>query len=578
MRKLFLEADERKAAVMKIDEVCADASETGIAEPARKSVDLSRGCSCLLERSPLPMFIVDGAERRVSYVNPAFCRLIGKESQELLGNPVAKIALEGWDENCSTLLEQVYRRGTSDNAENQEQTIRSCDTEFWTYTMWTVFVQNEQSKSGVMIYVANATESISAHQSNYKLNLEIREINQELVIAGIRERELAEAAAENQQQLFQAQKMEGLGRLAGGIAHDFNNMLTAILGYTELAGETLGVDDAVQDYLRNIRKAADRAALLTNQLLAFARKQIIEPKIVNLNVLIMEIDEMLRRLIGEHIELGLLLQSDLGQARIDPGQFGQALINLTVNARDAMPDGGKITIETKNISLDAKNASELEDCAPGDYVLVRVSDTGTGIPIELQSHLFEPFFTTKDQGKGTGLGLATCYGIVKQSGGQIHVESASGEGVVFSIYLPRETKAITPSQREIFHELPVASGTILLVEDEPMVRDIGAKILRGQGYVVLEAENGIDALRLISDYPDVINLLVTDVVMPKMGGRELADRLSVLLPGIKVLYTSGYTDDSDVHQRILEPGSAFLQKPFLPLALVKKAHEVLSDE
>ncbi len=578
MQNRFPEAEERKATLMKIDEACADAVEAGHEELARRTVDPLRFCHHFLEWSPLPMLISGRAEHTVIYVNPAFCRLIGKESQELLGNPVAKIAPEGWDENCSTLLDEVYHMGTTYKVANHEQTIRSCHTESWTYSMWTVLDQNEQFGSGVMIYVANAAESTSTHQSNYKLNLEIREINQQLVIAGIRERELAEAAAENQQQLFQAQKMEGLGRLAGGIAHDFNNMLTAILGYTELAGETLGVDDAVQDYLRNIRKAADRAALLTNQLLAFARKQIIEPKIVNLNVLIMEIDEMLRRLIGEHIELALLLQSDLGQARIDPGQFGQALINLTVNARDAMPDGGKITIETKNISLDAKNASELEDCAPGDYVLVRVSDTGTGIPIELQSHLFEPFFTTKDQGKGTGLGLATCYGIVKQSGGHIYVKSASGEGVDFSIYLPRETKAITRANKETFHELPVASGTILLVEDEPMVRDIGAKILRGQGYVVLEAENGIDALQLIDAYPDEIDLLVTDVVMPKMGGRELADRLNVLLPGIKVLYTSGYTDDSDVHQRILEPGSAFLQKPFLPAALAKKAFEILSDE
>jgi PAS domain S-box-containing protein len=540
-----------------------------------RAMGLLHLCRSVTENSPLPMVAVEGITHIVSYVNPAFCRLAAKEADDLIGNPFAEVVPEGERNGCLALLDRVYRTGNTESLADQEHTAAASTPAYWSYTMWAVLAPDGRI-AGVMIHVTDTTEATLAHQHREKMSQKIQEINQELLISGIRQHELAEVAASSQRQLFQAQKMESIGRLAGGIAHDFNNLLTAILGFTELAEESLRPDDEVQEYLHSIQKAAERAAMLTSQLLAFARKQIVEPKIVNLNILIRDIDKMLRRLIGEHIELTLVLQPDLGHSRIDPGQFGQVLINLVVNARDAMPGGGRITIQTANVTW--KESEERRPGAAGDYVLLTVSDTGTGIDPEMQTHLFEPFFTTKEQGKGTGLGLATCYGIVQQSRGHIQVDSMPGQGTTLSIYLPREAEATLPAPQEAASALPPATGTILLVEDEPMVRAIGAQILRRQGYTVFEAENGSEALRWIDDYGGEIDLLVTDMVMPKMGGRELADRLHVTRPHLKVLYTSGYTNDAIIHQGILDPGLAFLQKPFLPVALAQKVREVLLSE
>jgi PAS domain S-box-containing protein len=378
-------------------------------------------------------------------------------------------------------------------------------------------------------------------------------------------------------QLLQAQKMESVGRLAGGIAHDFNNLLTAILGYAELAEDETDPQE-VRQYLSHVRQAAEKASDLTRQLLTFARRQIIAPRTVNINDLILSLDKLLRRLIGENIELVMLPKEGLHSVKVDPGQFEQILVNLVVNSRDAMPDGGKITIETANVTLDAEYARQHEEVVPGEYVLLAVSDTGSGMEEAIRLHIFEPFFTTKEKGRGTGLGLATVYGIVKQSGGHIWLYSEPGEGTAFKIYLPRTTEtpeAVSNAPRKTVQ--PGGSETILLVEDEPAVRALAAQTLQARGYAVIEAMNGEEALRLVKGREAQIRLLITDVVMPQMNGKELAERLQALHPGMKVLYSSGYTENTIVHHGVLKPGIAFLSKPFTPTMLAGKVREVLDS-
>lgn len=378
-----------------------------------------------------------------------------------------------------------------------------------------------------------------------------------------------------EEQLLQAQKLESVGRLAGGIAHDFNNLLTAILGYGELAQEETNENPYVNECLGNMIEAANRASRLTGQLLAFARKQVIEPKIVNLNDLILGLDKMLRRLIGENIELLLLPSENLNFVRVDPGQFEQIVANLVINARDAMSRGGKITVETHNAILDDEYCRSNEGVLPGDYVVLIVSDTGTGMDAAVKLHIFEPFFTTKEQGRGTGLGLATVYGIVKQAGGHIWLYSEPGVGTTFKIYLPRTSE--TPVTTETMSALPNAldgAETLLLVEDEAAVRELTAQTLKRYGYTVLEAANGEEALQLVKGREADVALLVTDIVMPKVDGRELAVRLQKENPALKILYTSGYTENAILHHGILEPGIAFLAKPFTLTQLMRKIREV----
>jgi len=379
-------------------------------------------------------------------------------------------------------------------------------------------------------------------------------------------------------QLLQSQKMETVGRLAGGIAHDFNNLLTAITGYADLALEDLPPASPVRGDIEDLRKAADRATSLTRQLLAFARKQLIEPRIVNLNQLISDMDGFIRRLIGEQLELSTLPAPNLGSVRVDTNQIEQVVINLVINARDAMPQGGRLTIATANVVIDAGYAGEHIDVTPGRYVLLTVGDTGGGMDAAVQEHLFEPFFTTKGLGRGTGLGLATCYGIVKQHGGYILPYSEPGRGTLMKVYLPRVDAPLDPLPSAEVYTNARGDETILLVEDEAAVRELAARVLRGQGYMVLEAGDGLEALRVV-DREDTgrIDLLVTDVVMPGLGGGELAERLSALRPGIKVLFTSGYTDDTLLHAGQLISGTHFLHKPFSPAALAQKVRGVLDS-
>ncbi|HTS19712.1 MAG TPA: PAS domain S-box protein [Verrucomicrobiae bacterium] len=382
-----------------------------------------------------------------------------------------------------------------------------------------------------------------------------------------------------QQQLQQAQKVEAIGRLAGGVAHDFNNILTTIIGYCDLLREELGVQDNARANVEEISAAAERAASLTRQLLAFSRKQTLQPKVLDLNAVIGNLDKMLRRLIGEDVDLITKLAPDLGRVKADPGQIEQVLMNLAVNARDAMPDGGKLLIETANATLDSETACLPQDVTSGDYVMIAVTDTGTGMTEEVKAHLFEPFFTTKPQGHGTGLGLSTCYGIVKQSGGHIHVYSEVGHGTTFKVCLPRISEGAlmdTPGAPMVVHK--DGSETILLVEDDLSVRGLSARLLRSKGYNVVEASNGQEALRVAQERnPGEISLLLTDVIMPEMGGRELADQFRATHPNTKILFCSGYTQEAIDRGGELEPGTAFLQKPFTPSALNQKIREVLDQ-
>jgi two-component system, cell cycle sensor histidine kinase and response regulator CckA len=382
-----------------------------------------------------------------------------------------------------------------------------------------------------------------------------------------------------EEQLFQARKLESVGRLAGGVAHDFNNLLTAILGYAELADLKLEESHAVKSDLEQICLAADRAAALTSQLLAFARRQVIEPKTVNLNELILNMQTILQRLIGEYIELVMQPTPDLYPVRIDPNQLEQILVNLVVNARDAIPlEGGRITVETGNVTLDADYVRQHEEVMPGEYVMLAVSDTGTGMEEGIRLHIFEPFFTTKEKGRGTGLGLATVYGIVKQAGGHIWLYSEVGTGTTFKIYLPRATSMVEPvSAPSAPIPSPCGTETLLVVEDETSVRALTASALKVLGYHVLEAPGGAEALRIAQAHTGDIALLITDVVMPQMSGKELAERLLAARPALKVLYVSGYTENTIVHHGVLEPGIAFLPKPFTPSTLSHKVREVLDS-
>jgi PAS domain S-box-containing protein len=379
-------------------------------------------------------------------------------------------------------------------------------------------------------------------------------------------------------QLRQAQKMEAVGQLAGGVAHDFNNLLTAIRGYSEFALSRVGSDDAgLQKDIEEIARSADRASSLTRQLLAFSRKQLLQPRILQLNDVVGEVDQMLRRLIGEDIEVVTVFGRALGRVKADPGQIEQVLVNLVVNARDAMPEGGQLTIETANVDADDELVAQHEGLTPGRYVMLAVHDTGHGMDAETRGRLFEPFFTTKEQGKGTGLGLATVYGIVKQSGGYVVVESEPGNGATFKIFLQRLEAGVDEAAPRVRVEpdRPSGSETVLLVEDEEVVRNLVREILERNGYAVLEARNGAEALELGQTCGAPIHLLVTDVVMPKMSGRELAERLVAIHPETRVLYMSGYTDGAISQQGVLDPQTELLQKPFTFDDLAQKVRQVL---
>jgi PAS domain S-box-containing protein len=376
-------------------------------------------------------------------------------------------------------------------------------------------------------------------------------------------------------QFRQAQKMEAVGRLAGGVAHDFNNLLMVISGYTEVILAKLEVDHPLYEKGRAIQQAADRATTLTRQLLAFSRKQLLELKVVDVNAIVQDMERLLSPLIGENIELITNLSAEAGHTRADAGQLEQVLMNLVVNAKDAMPEGGKVTIRTQNIAVDESHRWVQTFIRPGQYVMLSVSDTGMGMDKETQSRIFEPFFTTKEKGKGTGLGLSTVYGIVKQSGGYVMVQSEKGHGTTFNIYLTRVEAAAGQSVAPVARAAEGGSETVLLVEDEDSVRQLVRDTLAAKGYHVVEADNGQAGLDAAAKMDGTIDLVITDVVMPGMSGRELAEQLLKIRPETKVLYLSGYTEDAIVSEGTIESGTAFLQKPFTLQNLSRKVREVL---
>ncbi len=380
-----------------------------------------------------------------------------------------------------------------------------------------------------------------------------------------------------ERQLLQAQKMEAIGRLAGGIAHDFNNLLSVILGHTDILEQQAGTNGRLRKSVEATRSAAERAAALTMQLLAFSRKQVVEPAVIDLNKSVVEIQKMLHRVIGEDIELAIRLQPDLGYVKADPGQLGQVLMNLAVNSRDAMPTGGKLAIETANVEVDDTYVRQHLGARPGSFVMLAVSDTGVGMDSEVMSHIFEPFFTTKDPGKGTGLGLSMVYGIVKQNNGYIMAYSEPGRGTTFKIYLPRTSENLAATLK-LEKEFPGGSETILVVEDEVALRELTCVLLQDAGYTVLEASEVEDAISTAKDSRRKIDLLLTDVVMPRLDGRELANQLLALRPDMKILFMSGYTDDVIVHREALTKGVKLVQKPFTKATLLRKVREALEPK
>ncbi len=479
--------------------------------------------------------------------NPALARIYGYKSPEELMAAVSDIARQ--------VYVQPGQRAEFVRLLAEQKTVTGFEAQVY-------------RKNGSIIWISESVRAIyDAHGGL---------LGYEGSVEDITERKRAEEALrQTEEQLRQSQKMEAIGKLAGGIAHDFNNLLTAITGYSELLLGQVQPDSQARKNAEEIRKAAFRAASLTHQLLAFSRRQMLTTKVLNLNAVIMDLEPMFRRLIGEDIELKIVPGPALGQVRADPSQLEQIVLNLVVNARDAMPKGGTLTIETANGELSEAYADRHVSFKPGSYVLVAVSDTGCGMDAHTQARVFEPFFTTKEPGKGTGLGLATVYGIVKQSNGYIWVYSEPGHGSTFKVYLPRSGEAdrVQPDAGRV--QPPRGTETVLLVEDDDVVRGLVGNVLEGNGYQVLTASHSEEAFRLSGRYDGAIQLMVTDVVMPGMSGRELAERLASSRPKMKVLYISGYTDDAVVRHGVLTEGMAFLQKPFTPDVLLHKVREVL---
>ena len=483
--------------------------------------------------------VVTDPEGIIQYVNPAFSAMTGYTRDEALGqNP--RILKSG--QHGNEFYQSLWNTIRAGNVWHGEISNRRKDGTLYTEAMTIAPVRDP---SGTITNFIAVKEDVSERK-------------------------------QLEQQFRQAQKMEAVGRLSGGIAHDFNNLLTVINGYSEIILDSMKPDDLNRNRVGEIKKSGARAASLTRQLLAFSRQQVMEPQVLDLNSVIANMDKMLRRLIGEDIDLVTVAGKDLGRVKADPGQIEQIILNLAVNARDAMSEGGKLTIETQNAELDESYARDHVAVKPGPHVMLAISDTGAGMNPETQKHIFEPFFTTKGKGKGTGLGLSTVYGIVKQSGGNIWVYTEPGKGTTFKIYLPRIDEPLEvhpPGKAEA--EARSGTETVLLVEDEPAVRMLVLETVKLKGYRVLEAHNGAEALSIAAQHQGPIHLLITDVVMPEMGGRVLAERLAASRLGMKVLYMSGYTDNAIVHHGVLEPGTAFLQKPFTPEALALKVRDVL---
>jgi PAS domain S-box-containing protein len=498
----------------------------------------------IFQANPAAIAITRISDGRFVDVNDSLVRLLGYARDELIGRGTLELGIWIDPEDRGRVVELLK---TGESVHDREVLLRAKDGQVLTtrYTAELVELEDEPCMLSLVSDITGRKEAEEEHA-----RLEVR--------------------------FLQAQKLESVGRLAGGVAHDFNNLLTVISGYSDMLLRSLAGDEAKRAQVEQIREAGERAAALTQQLLAFSRKQIIQPRPLDLNGVIADTEKMLRRLIGEDIELLTVLEPSLGTVMADPGQIDQILLNLAVNARDAMPAGGQLLIETANVGPDPTYQARHADATSGPAVLLAVSDTGTGMDEETQRHLFEPFFTTKEKGHGTGLGLATVYGIVKQSGGWISVYSERSKGTTFKIYLPQIAAMGEKTERR---EVP-ASGlhgteTVLVVEDQEEVRALAVAALRAYGYRPLQAANGAETLALLKQDDTPIDVMVTDVVLPGMTGKELASLAAGLRPGMKVIYTSGYTENVIVNRGVLAEGVEFLPKPYTPAALVAHIRRVL---
>jgi two-component system, cell cycle sensor histidine kinase and response regulator CckA len=536
-------AEELKALRPRVQELEKADQERRRAEAALRESE--KKFQQFYDESPVGYHEVD-TKGRITRVNRKELSMLGYTAGEMLGKPLWNFFVE---EDTTRHVTLAKLSGDISFHDTFERTYRRKDG-----TTLPVFIEDRllRDKSGQVIGMRSAVEDITER------------------------RQTQEALRKSEEQLRQWQKVEAIGRLAGGVAHDFNNLLMTIKGCSELLLNAFDRRDPRRDEVEEILKAADRATSLTRQLLAFGRRQVLQPQLLDLNSIVMNMDKMLRRLIGEDVQLITSLDPELWPVKVDPGMIEQVVMNLAVNSRDALPNGGKLTIETSNVVHDDEYASAHISVKPGHYVMLAVSDNGSGMDKEVQSHLFEPFFTTKEKGRGSGLGLSTVYGIIKQSGGNIWAYSEPGQGTTFKIYLPRvekTAKVYKPKARP--STAPGGTETILLVEDEEAVRTMVSRILQNKGYTVLEARHGLEAIDICERYQESIHLMVTDVIMPQMSGRELAERLAPVLPDMKVLYMSGYPDNTIVQHGVLEAGTAFLQKPFTLNALELKVREVL---
>jgi two-component system cell cycle sensor histidine kinase/response regulator CckA len=491
----------------------------------------------LFENNPQPMWVFDDETLAFLAVNAAACRHYGYGRDEFLAMTIRDIRPP---EDVSALAQRL----ATEPREYQESGV-------WRH----------RRKDGTIMDVEIASHPLTFEGRPAQL----------VLATDITDRRKLES------QLRQSQKMEAIGQLAGGIAHDFNNLLTAILGYAALLSSQLPKDEILQEEIGEISKAGQRAATLTRQLLAFSRLQVLEPRVLDLNASVRGIETMLRRLIGEHIELVTILEPSLASVRADAGQIEQVILNLVVNSRDAMPDGGRLVIRTGNLEMVEAEALRQASTHPGHYVMLTVSDTGSGMDAATQARIYEPFFSTKTKDRGTGLGLSTVYGIVQQSGGSIWSASEVGKGTTFKVFLPMADGVAAAAEASPPDRTAApATETILLVEDDPSLRKLALRILKGLGYTVLEASAGPAALALAKQYPGSIDLVLSDVVMPRMTGSEFVSALRVLRPEVSVLYMSGYNDDAIIRHHILEAKAAFLQKPFTPASLAEKIRDVLN--
>ena len=521
-----------------VDEILVTAAIRDITERKRREYDLSF-LAAVVESSPDAIISLTPGGIVLTW-NHGAERIFGYSAAEATGRSIQFLSPRGRPVEGLTLMERVERADTVEPFE----TVRV-------------------KKDGTQIHIALTLSSIKNSDG-------------EVVGVSTVARDVTESK-NLEEMLRQSQKMEAVGQLAGGVAHDFNNLLGVILGYTGLMLDRLGPDDSNRKGIEEIQKAGDRAALLTCQLLAFSRKQVLQPKVLDLNTVVAGTEKLLQRLIGEHIELRVVLSPALGRVKADSGQMEQIIMNLAVNARDAMPPGGKLTIETSNVELDEEYAEMHPSAQPGPHVMLSVTDPGCGMDAKTKDRIFEPFFTTKEFGKGTGLGLSTVYGIMKQSGGSVWVYSEVGIGTTFKIYLPCvDTKTEIASPADGLEKVRGGSQTILVVEDEAALLQVTHQSLEAVGYVILAAQSPAEAIRISESHPGPIHLMVTDVIMPGMNGAQLATHLSAPRPEMKVLYVSGYTDDTIVRHGVLEPGLAFLQKPFSPKTLARKVGEVLA--